>query len=65
MFDRVAVKLLRGLEASQGPLQDALSSVVSVTGADCDSSDEPDPEDCSKGTRKKKNKRRKGWLPAV
>ncbi|KAJ8258288.1 hypothetical protein COCON_G00173000 [Conger conger] len=53
------VKLLRGLEASQGPVQDVLSSVVSVAGADCDSSDEPDPEDCAKGSRKKKNKRRK------
>ncbi|KAG5835322.1 transmembrane protein 183A isoform X2 [Anguilla anguilla] len=53
------VKLLRGLEASHGPVQDVLSSVASVSGADCDSSDEPDPEDCVKGSRKKKNKRRK------
>ncbi|XP_064160189.1 transmembrane protein 183A [Anguilla rostrata] len=53
------VKLLRGLEASHGPVQDVLSSVASVSGANCDSSDEPDPEDCVKGSRKKKNKRRK------
>ncbi|KAJ8360496.1 hypothetical protein SKAU_G00170210 [Synaphobranchus kaupii] len=53
------VKLLRGLEASHGPVQDVLSSVVSVSGAACDSSDELDPEDCAKGSRKKKNKRRK------
>ncbi|KAJ8260408.1 hypothetical protein GJAV_G00181770 [Gymnothorax javanicus] len=53
------VKLLRGLEASQGPVQDVLSSALSLSEADCDSSDELDPEDCAKGSRKKKNKRRK------
>ncbi|XP_036387334.1 transmembrane protein 183A [Megalops cyprinoides] len=56
------VKLLRGLEASQGPVQEVLSSVVSVSGEGCDSSDELDPEDAAsgiKGSRKKKNKRRK------
>ncbi|XP_016091106.1 transmembrane protein 183-like [Sinocyclocheilus grahami] len=56
------VKLLCGLEASQGPVQEVLSSAVGVSNAALESSDELDSEegDEIKGSRKKKNKRRKG-----
>ncbi|XP_029908033.1 transmembrane protein 183A isoform X2 [Myripristis murdjan] len=56
------VKLLCGLEASQGAVQEVLSSAVSVTADALESSDELDPEDGENETkvaRKKKNKRRK------
>ncbi|KAK1800026.1 hypothetical protein P4O66_006529 [Electrophorus voltai] len=56
------VKLLCGLEASQGPVQEVLSSAVGARERARDSSEEPDSEegDCeSRGSRKKKNKRRK------
>ncbi|XP_041946663.1 transmembrane protein 183A [Alosa sapidissima] len=56
------VKLLCGLEASQGPVQEVLSSVEGVSQADRDSNDELETEEVDedpKGTRKKKNKRRK------
>lgn len=58
----VLVKLLCGLEASQGPVQEVLSSAVGVSNAARESSDELDSEegDEIKGSRKKKNKRRKG-----
>lgn len=59
----VAVKLLCGLEASQGPVQEVLSSAGCVSPADRESSDELEPEDADenlKGSRKKKNKRCKG-----
>uniref|UniRef100_A0A9J7Y0V9 Transmembrane protein 183A n=1 Tax=Cyprinus carpio carpio TaxID=630221 RepID=A0A9J7Y0V9_CYPCA len=55
------VKLLCGLEASQGPVEEVLSSAVGVSNAAHESSDELDSEegDEIKGSRKKKNKRRK------
>ncbi|XP_076013025.1 transmembrane protein 183A isoform X2 [Genypterus blacodes] len=57
------VKLLCGLEASQGAVQEVLSSAVSGTADTLDSSDDQDPEEEngneSKVRRKKKNKRRK------
>lgn len=55
------VKLLCGLEASQGPVQEVLSSADCVKNAAHESSDEQDSEegDEIKGSRKKKNKRRK------
>lgn len=55
------VKLLCGLEASQGPVQEVLSSAGGVSNAAPGSSDELDSEegDEVKGSRKKKNKRRK------
>ncbi|KAL2091160.1 hypothetical protein ACEWY4_013423 [Coilia grayii] len=56
------VKLLCGLEASQGPVQEVLSSAEGVSRADRDSSDELEPEEADedlKAARKKKNKRRK------
>lgn len=56
----VAVKLLCGLEASQGPVQEVLSSADGVSQADPESSDEQEADGDSKGSRKKKNKRRKG-----
>ena len=60
------VKLLCGLEASHGPVQEVLSSVASVTADALESSDDLDPEEDGendiKGARKKKNKRRKGEL---
>lgn len=60
----VSVKLLCGLEASQGPVQEVLSSAGGVSNAAPGSSDELDSEegDEVKGSRKKKNKRRKGNL---
>lgn len=60
MYVCAAVKLLCGLEASQGPVQEVLSSADGVSQADPDSSDEQEADGDSKGTRKKKNKRRKG-----
>ncbi|XP_071400591.1 transmembrane protein 183A isoform X1 [Centroberyx affinis] len=57
------VKLLCGLEASQGAVQEVLSSAVSVTEDALESSDDLDPEEDggneTKVARKKKNKRRK------
>ncbi|XP_078104312.1 transmembrane protein 183A isoform X1 [Sander vitreus] len=57
------VKLLCGLEASQGAVEEVLSSSVSVTADALDSSDDLDPEEDgeheTKVARKKKNKRRK------
>lgn len=62
IFILFLVKLLCGLEASQGPVQEVLSSAVGVRNAAHESSDELDSEegDEIKGSRKKKNKRRKG-----
>ncbi|XP_026163877.1 transmembrane protein 183A isoform X2 [Mastacembelus armatus] len=57
------VKLLCGLEASQGAVEEVLSSAVRVTTGALDSSDDLDPEEDgeneTKVGRKKKNKRRK------
>ncbi|XP_042366965.1 transmembrane protein 183A isoform X1 [Plectropomus leopardus] len=57
------VKLLCGLEASQGAVEEVLSSSVSVTADALDSSDDVDPEEDgeseTKVAHKKKNKRRK------
>ncbi|XP_058488325.1 transmembrane protein 183A isoform X1 [Solea solea] len=57
------VKLLCGLEASQGVVEEVLSSVVSVETEALDSSDDLDPEEDgeneNKVAHKKKNKRRK------
>ncbi|MBN3295679.1 transmembrane protein 183A [Amia ocellicauda] len=56
------VKLLCGLEASHGPVQEVLSSAVPGSGQDCESSDEVDREGSHtdlKVFRKKKSKRRK------
>lgn len=64
----VSVKLLCGLEASQGAVQEVLSSAVSVTADALESSDELDPEDGENETkvaRKKKNKRRKGIVSHI
>ena len=62
----VLVKLLCGLEASQGAVEEVLSSAVSVTTDALDSSDNLDPEEDgeneSKVAHKKKNKRRKGII---
>lgn len=61
------VKLLCGLEASQGAVEEVVSSAASVNPDALDSSDDLDhEEDCetdSRLGRKKKNKRRKGILP--
>lgn len=57
------MKLLCGLEASQGPVQEVLSSAAGVSKEAPDSSEEPDSEEGDgegKVSRKKKNKRRKG-----
>ncbi|XP_062842856.1 transmembrane protein 183A [Trichomycterus rosablanca] len=56
------VKLLCGLEASQGPVNEVLSSAARVAADVHDSSEELDSEEGdgeSRGSRKKKNKRRK------
>ncbi|KAM9362218.1 transmembrane protein 183A [Symphorus nematophorus] len=57
------VKLLCGLEASQGAVEEVLSSAASVKADALDSSDDLDPEEDgeneTKVARKKKNKRRK------
>ncbi|KAM3621307.1 uncharacterized protein V6R79_009305 [Siganus canaliculatus] len=56
------VKLLCGLEASQGAVEEVLSSAASIIADVLESSDDLDPEDGeneTKGDRKKKNKRRK------
>uniref|UniRef100_A0A665VZA4 Transmembrane protein 183A n=2 Tax=Echeneis naucrates TaxID=173247 RepID=A0A665VZA4_ECHNA len=57
------VKLLCGLEASQGAVEEVLSSAVSVQRDALDSSDDLDPEEGgeneTKAARKKKSKRRK------
>lgn len=57
------VKLLCGLEASQGAVEEVVSSVASVTADALDSSDDLEPEDGgeseTKVAHKKKNKRRK------
>lgn len=62
----VSVKLLCGLEASQGAVDEVLSSSVSGTVDALDSSDDLDPEEDgeneTKAARKKKNKRRKGII---
>lgn len=64
LFDLFAlVKLLCGLEASQGPVQDVLSSTADVAKDMNNSSDELDSEEGDgeiRGSQKKKNKRRKG-----
>lgn len=55
------MKLLCGLEASQGPVQEVLSSTADVAKDVNESSEELDSEEGeSRGSRKKKNKRRKG-----
>lgn len=63
---RVSVKLLCGLEASQGAVEEVVSSAASVNADALDSSDELDPEEDgeseTKVARKKKNKRRKGII---
>lgn len=61
------MKLLCGLEASQGAVDEVVSSAASVNADALDSSEDLDhEEDCetdSRLGRKKKNKRRKGILP--
>lgn len=57
------MKLLCGLEASQGAVEEVVSSAASVTADALDSSDDLDPEEDENETKvahKKKNKRRKG-----
>lgn len=58
------MKLLCGLEASQGAVEEVLSSAASVIADALDSGDDVDPEEDgeneTKVVRKKKNKRRKG-----
>lgn len=60
------VKLLCGLEASQGAVEEVLSSAVSVKTDTLDSSDDLDPEEDGeneiKVVHKKKSKRRKGII---
>lgn len=60
------VKLLCGLEASQGAVEEVLSSAVSIRTDSLDSSDDLDPEEDeeneTKVVCKKKNKRRKGII---
>lgn len=61
----VSVKLLCGLEASQGTVEEVLSSAASANTDALDSSDDLDPEEGENETkvaRKKKNKRRKGFV---
>lgn len=62
----VSVKLLCGLQASQGAVEEVVSSAASVTADALDSSDELDQEEDgeseTKVARKKKNKRRKGII---
>lgn len=61
----VSVKLLCGLEASQGAVEEVLSSAASANTDALDSSDDLDPEEGENETkvaRKKKNKRRKGFF---
>lgn len=57
------VKFLCGLEASQGTVDEVLTSAVSVNGVALENGDDVDPEDeeenQSKGVHKKKSKRRK------
>lgn len=66
MYDLLSctsVKLLCGLDASQGPVQEVLSSTTNVDKDVDDSSEELDSEEGegeSRGSHKKKNKRRKG-----
>lgn len=59
-----SVKLLCGLEASQGAVEEVVSSAGSVQEDALESSDDLDPEEDgeneSKAARKKKHKRRKG-----
>ncbi|XP_041083645.1 transmembrane protein 183-like isoform X6 [Polyodon spathula] len=59
------VKLLCGLEASHGPVEEVLSSITGVGGQAQESSDELDAEDCTgelRASRKKKSKRHKVLL---
>lgn len=60
------VKLLCGLEASQGAVEEVVSSALNVKTDTLDSSDDLDPEDYGeneiKVVCKKKNKRRKGII---
>lgn len=62
----VSVKLLCGLEASQGAVEEVVSSAASVKADALDSSDDLGPEEDgeyeTKVSRKKKNKRRKGII---
>ncbi|XP_024234740.1 transmembrane protein 183A [Oncorhynchus tshawytscha] len=55
------VKMLCGLEGSQGSVQEVFSSAATLTGDTLESSDDPgeDGENEAKQARKKKNKRRK------
>lgn len=66
---RIAAKLLCGLEASQGTVEEVLSSAASVKANDLDSNDELDPDEDGENERKvgrkKKNKRRKGIISKV
>lgn len=63
----VSVKLLCGLEASQGAVEEVLSSAVGGDAAGS-SDDDPEPDDDNEGgsetkvTRKKKTKRKKGSI---
>lgn len=61
---RITAKLLCGLEASQGTVEEVLSSATNVKADDLDSNEDLDPDEDGenerKGGRKKKNKRRKG-----
>ncbi|XP_041083356.1 transmembrane protein 183A-like isoform X2 [Polyodon spathula] len=59
------VKLLCGLEASHGPVEEVLSSIAGVGRQAQESSDELDAEDCTgelRASRKKKSKRHKVLL---
>lgn len=63
------MKLLCGLEASQGAVEEVLSSAEGVKADALGSSDDLDPEEEgdneTKVARKKKNKRRKGTFALI
>lgn len=65
----IIVKLLCGLEASQGAVEEVLSSVDGVKADTMGNSDDLDPEEEgdneTKVGRKKKNKRRKGTFAVI
>lgn len=69
LLQRITAKLLCGLEASQGTVEEVLSSAASVKADDVDSNDDLDPDEDGENERKvgrkKKNKRRKGIISKV
>lgn len=59
------VKLLCGLEASQGAVEEVVSSAASVKADALDSSDDHEEDGGNRLGRKKKNKRRKGTFSKI